>query len=162
MPLQATLAQLNTSLAMPGNEPSAFGVRPVVVGLALLLTQALSSCVYRHHEWRSVFLPPLTKTTIPITINQGDGTKRPSRVAYYHTESRSGDSARDAIELKCYNSISGYHAEEHLLRTRFEKTPWTKPTVRHERGRIYHLFPRSDPSRSPWIWIGATDYHELI
>jgi hypothetical protein len=147
---------------MPENEPSAFSVRLVVVGLALLLAPTLSSCVYRHHEWRSVFLPPLTKTTVPITITQGDGTTRPSRVTYYHTESRSGDSAWDAIELKCFNCISGYHAEEHILKTRFEKTPWTKPTVRRERGRIFHIFPRSDSSRSTWIWIDATDYHDLF
>lgn len=147
---------------MPEAEPFAFRASPVVAAVALLLFTSLSSCVYRHHEWRSVFLPALTKTTIPITITREDGTTRPSRVTYYFTESRSGDSARDAIVLKCYNGVSGYHAEEHLLRTRFERTPWIKPTVRRERGRIYHLFPRSGSSQSPWIWIDATDYHDLF
>lgn len=109
------------------------------------------------------FLPPLTKTTIPKTIIMGDGTTRQSWVTYYHTESRSGDSAENAIELKCFNCISGYYAEEHILRTRFEGTHWTKPAVRREQGRIYHLFPGNDPSRAAaWIWIDATDYHNLF
>jgi hypothetical protein len=133
-------------------------------GISLLLVAALlPACDQTKTGRRSIFAPKLTKQRSAIIVTKGDGTTRPSHVTYHETVTCSGLTLKSAVELDCYNFISGYQAEKAVLERRF-------PGARHKRladersgKKIYHRYSVEASSKPPFVfWIDATDYHDFF
>lgn len=130
------------------------------LGMAGLL---LSGCSHTAVGWRSFSAPKLTKTRCQIAVQQHDGSTRPGWVVYHHTAKQPGTSESTAVEVFCYNMISGDHAEQDILRTRFPEARTTRMADAQAAKRTYHCYNVLPKDGQSFVfWIDATDYHQVF